>query len=192
MEGSSTTPLVGGASLDQAKRAQAYVAAVQRDLNVHLRRLDSPSLLAVDGEWDDETQLAFERVCRILGIEPERTVRTFRLIGAGAVERTDAELERAAKDGAAFARELRAQFMGTNGHRPRPRTVVGGSSLPEPARSRAYVAALQRDLNRHLIELGSPTVLAVDGHLASTPSGRSRACARCSGSSRSRPCAASA
>ena len=43
------------------------------------------------------------------------------------------------------------------------RPVVGGRSLAKAARTRAYVAALQRDLNRHLISLGSPTVLAVDG-----------------------------
>ena len=55
--------------LETPERARAYVAAAQRDLNVHLRRLGSPTLLAVDGEWDDHTQLAFERVCRILGID---------------------------------------------------------------------------------------------------------------------------
>ena len=45
----------------------------------------------------------------------------------------------------------------------RERPVVGGRSIDKDARTRAYVAALQRDLNRHLILLGSPTVLAVDG-----------------------------
>src|SRR3954468_4148581 len=149
--------------LDTHERTRAYIAAVQRDLNLHLRRIGSPALLAVDGEWDDHTQLAFEQVCRILGIDPDRKVRTFRLIGAAAAERTEAEQERAAKDGAAFARELRAQFSGHGTPAKRPRTVVGGRSLPVEARSRAYVAALQRDLNRHLIDLGSPAVLAVDG-----------------------------
>jgi len=45
----------------------------------------------------------------------------------------------------------------------RKRPVVGGRSIDKDARDRAYVAALQRDLNRHLVLLGSPTVLAVDG-----------------------------
>ena len=87
MKAPSTHPSVGGASLDTSARAHAYVASAQRDLNVHLRRLGSPTLLAVDGEWDDHTQLAFEQVCRILGIAADRTVRTFRLIGAAAAER---------------------------------------------------------------------------------------------------------
>src|SRR5262245_18641352 len=112
MKAPSTAPVVGGTSLDTPERARAYIAAAQRDLNVHLRRLGSPALLAVDGEWDDHTQLAFEQVCTILGIAPERTVRTFRLIGAAAAERTDAEIKRAAKEGAAFERSLRAQFTG--------------------------------------------------------------------------------
>jgi murein DD-endopeptidase MepM/ murein hydrolase activator NlpD len=164
----SSTHIVGGESLDTPARAHAYIASAQRDLNVHLRRLGSPNLLAVDGEWDDHTQLAFEQVCRILGLEADRTVRTFRLIGAAAAQRTDAEAKRAAKEGAAFVRDLRAQFSapadGPAAPLPRrPRTVVGGSSLPADARSRAYVAGVQRDLNHHLIALGSPTVLAVDG-----------------------------
>ena len=169
MEGTRTKPprtIVGGASLDTPDRARAYVASVQRDLNIHLRRLGAPSELAVDGLWDDDTQLAFERVCRILGVEPERKVRTFRLITAAVAEKTAAETARARSDGKAFEKELRAQFA-SNGAAPapakRPRTVVGGRSLPKAERAQAYVAALQRDLNRHLIALGSPTVLAVDG-----------------------------
>jgi murein DD-endopeptidase MepM/ murein hydrolase activator NlpD len=175
MEGTSTTParkIVGGASLDTPERARAYVASVQRDLNLHLRRLDSPSLLAVDGEWDTDTQLAFERVCRILGIDAVRSIRTFRLIAASGAHRTDAEEARAQADGAAFEQQLRAQFAagangGGNSGPPavphRTRTVVGGRSLLKDKRAHAYVAALQRDLNHHLVMLGSPTVLAVDG-----------------------------
>src|SRR5690349_2342414 len=155
----SSTHIVGGESLDTPARAHAYIASAQRDLNVHLRRLGSPDLLAVDGEWDDHTQLAFEQVCRILGLEADRTVRTFRLIGAAAAERTDAEAQRAAKEGAAFERELRARFSAHDDAPAaalprRPRTVVGGSSLPADARSRAYIAGVQRDLNHHLIALG--------------------------------------
>src|SRR3954462_3275853 len=109
MEGTSTRParkIVGGASLDTPERARAYVAAVQRDLNLHLRRLDAPSLLAVDGQWDADTQLTFERVCRILGIDPVRNVRTFRLIAASGAHRTAAEQRRAKEDGAAFEQQL--------------------------------------------------------------------------------------
>jgi murein DD-endopeptidase MepM/ murein hydrolase activator NlpD len=155
--------------LDTPERARAYVASLQRDLNLHLKRLGAPTVLAVDGEWDADTQLAFERVCRILGIDPVRRVRTFRLIAASAAQRTPAELAKADADGAAFAEQLKAQFSG-NGGPPtppaapkRPRTVVGGRSLPKRERAQAYVAAVQRDLNRHLVELGSPAVLAVDG-----------------------------
>jgi murein DD-endopeptidase MepM/ murein hydrolase activator NlpD len=174
MEGTRTKPtrtIVGGASSDTPERALAYNAAAQRDLNVHLQRLGSPTALAVDGEWDADSQLAFERVCRILGLEAVRDARTFRLIGATVAERSDAEKERARTDGAAFEQQLKADFAsGANGHghvgpdaHQRTRAVVGGRSLPKADRARAYVAALQRDLNRHLITLGSPTVLAVDG-----------------------------
>jgi murein DD-endopeptidase MepM/ murein hydrolase activator NlpD len=172
MEGTRTKPtrtIVGGASLDTPERSRAYHAAAQRDLNVYLQRLGSPSVLAVDGEWDSDSQLAFERVCRILGVDAVRDVRTFRLIGASVADRTEAEKQRALTDGAAFARQLEAQFAAaasTNGDgqpHVRKRTVVGGRSLPKDDRARAYVAALQRDLNRHLIALGSPAVLAVDG-----------------------------
>ncbi len=161
----TTRPVVGGISLDTPERRRAYIAAVQRDLNVHLKKLGSPTVLAVDGEWDSDTQLAFERVSRILGLEPVQDVRSFRLIAASAAKRTDAEQERAKTDGTAFAKQLKEQFTG-NGQpvaRKRERTVVGGRSLAKEGRAEAYVAALQRDLNRHLIALGSPTILAVDG-----------------------------
>ena len=61
MEGTRTKParIVGGASLDTPERARAYTAAAQRDLNVHLQRLGSPTVLAVDGTWDRETDVAF-------------------------------------------------------------------------------------------------------------------------------------
>ncbi len=76
MEGIRTKPartIVGGASLDTPERARAYTAAVQRDLNVHLQRLGSPTVLAVDGEWDADSQLAFERVCRSSASTPSAT-----------------------------------------------------------------------------------------------------------------------
>ena len=74
----------GGQSLADPERQKAYIAGVQRDLNRHLNVLGAPTRLAIDGVWDDATQAAFQDVCRVLGIAPERDVRTYRLI-AGAV-----------------------------------------------------------------------------------------------------------
>ena len=155
------------------ERARAYIAAAQRDLNVHLRRLGSPSVLAVDGEWDADTQLAFERVCRILGDRRGPDVRTFRLIGASVADRTDAEKAArrrrteppsSSSSGRSSPRRQRRRAAPDAPHATadRRRWPLAGQA---DARARAYVAALQRDLNRHLIALGSPTVLAVDGTL---------------------------
>src|SRR5215216_6309976 len=77
--------VMGGAALSDPERRRAYVAGAQRDLNRHLRRLGAPTRLAIDGDWAEHTQRAFEQVCRVLGLAPERTVRTLRLI-AGAAE----------------------------------------------------------------------------------------------------------
>ena len=66
---------------DQAKKA--YIAALQRDLNTHMRRLHTGIELAVDGEWDEYTALAFKQVCKVLGIAPEIKARTFRIIAGG-------------------------------------------------------------------------------------------------------------
>jgi hypothetical protein len=143
-----------------------YIAAVQRDLNTHLKRLGSHQRLAVDGVWDEHTERALERVCRVLGIEPRKSLRTFRVIaGATGAVRTPEELERAATDGAAFEKELRARFAGDREEKRRttPPTVVGGTPLERRARVQAYVAALQRDLNWHLERLGAPELLEVDG-----------------------------
>src|SRR5215207_6946419 len=87
-------------------RARAFVANLQRDLNDHLLALGSPRRLAIDGKWDAHTQAAFEQVCRIYGMEPERSVRTFRLIASLAsptAKRTAKEMERARNQGAAYA-----------------------------------------------------------------------------------------
>jgi tellurite resistance protein len=141
-------------------RARSYLAGLQRDLNTHLQRLGSPRRLALDGRWDAHTALAFRQVCKIIGIEPERSVRTFRVIAGATAMRTEAEQARAAGDGLAFAQELKLHFERTRGIGA---TVVGGKPLPERERAAAHVAALQRDLNTHLTRLGSPRVLAVDG-----------------------------
>ena len=52
-------------------------------------------MLAVDGRWGKDTQRAFERVCAVLGVKPERTMRVFRIIAGALAARTGAELEQA-------------------------------------------------------------------------------------------------
>src|SRR3954451_22890441 len=93
-------PAVGGDPLGEDARTRAYVAALQRDLNRHLITLGSPTVLAVDGLWDHDTDMAFRRVCRVLGLEPERSVRTLRAIGGAVAPLSDAEREQARTDGA--------------------------------------------------------------------------------------------
>src|SRR4051812_4740427 len=144
----------GGVALsaDEAKRAS--IATLQRDLNTHLRRLHTGIELAIDGEWDESTDVAFKQVCKVLGIAPEQTARTFRIIAGAAAPRTAEELARAKQQGSAFAETIAKV--------PR-RVVLGGPSLPKAERDRAYIAFVQRTLNDHLLQLGSPAVLAVDG-----------------------------
>ncbi|HKH16265.1 MAG TPA: hypothetical protein VKA57_01975 [Solirubrobacteraceae bacterium] len=156
MEATSATrpPIVGGIPLSSPERRRAYLAAVQRDLNRHLERLGAAERLAVDGEWDEHTHEAFEQVCRVLGLAPERSVRTFRLIAGAAEALTDAERARAGSDGAGFERELRERFASVRASR---------TPLSGPERTRAYIAALQRDLNRHLERRGEERLLPIDG-----------------------------
>jgi hypothetical protein len=155
-ERAGATVRLGGTPLGDAEQRRARIAALQADLNGHLERLRQPTRLAVDGEWDQYTERAFEAVCRVLGIEAERDPRTFRIIAGALAGRTPAERERADEDGAAYARRLRAAGV------PQ-RAVLGGRPLPEDERRAAAVVCLQRDLNQHLIRLGSPAVLALDG-----------------------------
>jgi Mannosyl-glycoprotein endo-beta-N-acetylglucosaminidase/CHAP domain len=150
---------VGGRPVPAAKRAQAAIITLQRDLNAHLRRLGSPRVLAVDGTWNPYTQEAFKQICKTLGIAPERSMRTFRLIaGAAATPRTDAELDPAARE---FRTDLKRQF--DNARQMRAAVVVGGRPMPEKERAAAYIAGLQRDLNTQLTWLGSTRRLKVDG-----------------------------
>ena len=155
-ERAGATVRLGGTPLDEAARRRAQIAALQGDLNGHLERLRQPTRLAVDGEWDPYTERAFEAVCRVLGIEAERDARTFRIVAGALAGRTPAEQERAREDGAAYARRLRAAGV------PQ-RAVLGGPSAPEDERHAAGILCLQRDLNQHLVKLGSPAVLALDG-----------------------------
>jgi Mannosyl-glycoprotein endo-beta-N-acetylglucosaminidase/CHAP domain len=150
---------VGGRPVPAAKRAQAAIITLQRDLNTHLRHLGSPRVLAVDGTWNPYTQEAFKQICKTLGIKPERSMRTFRLIaGAAAMPRADAQLDQAARD---FRNDLKRQFA--NARQVRQAVVVGGKMMSEKERAAAYIAGLQRDLNTQLTWLGSTRRLKVDG-----------------------------
>jgi hypothetical protein len=141
-----------GVALSEPERSHAYIAAVQRDLNRHLKRLGSAEALPVDGAWDDATQTAFEEICRVLGLKPTRTVRTFRLIAGAAASLTAAERTQAGTDGAAYEKELRKRFASAREQRP-----------SDGDRERAYVMALQRDLNKHLTRRGERARLEIDG-----------------------------
>jgi tellurite resistance protein len=157
MEPTSIMPpatVVGGVPLSEPERHRAFIAAAQRDLNAHLRRLGAVETLAVDGEWDEHTEKAFVETCRVLGLAPKRDIRTFRLIAGAAEAITDAERAMAAKDGAGFEKQLRERFASA-------RALL--RPLSEDERERAYVAALQRDLNRHLVRRGQPPRLMIDG-----------------------------
>jgi hypothetical protein len=102
--------VAGGPSLPKPQRAAAYIVFLQRTLNDHLIALGSPAILAVDGKWGARTQLAFERVCRTLGVEPVRNLRTFRVLAGALAPLTDAEKQRAATEGKAFEQKLRQKF----------------------------------------------------------------------------------
>lgn len=134
----------------------AAVAVLQRDLNTQLARLGSRRLLAVDGRWDPQTELAFRRVCKVLGVAPRRGTRTYRIIAGADATLTEAEKLRAATDGAAFAAKLRARFAApAAGTVPHKRPLPG---LDAAARRRAYIAVLQGDLNALLGPLGARPV----------------------------------
>src|SRR5206468_763147 len=98
---------VSGPGLDAAAMRRAYIAVLQRDLNSFLASFGARSI-AIDGEWDRATDLAFRRACRVLGVEAKRSVRTFRIVASATASRTEAELARAAADGAAYEAKLRA------------------------------------------------------------------------------------
>src|SRR5688500_9579703 len=157
MEASGITvprTVVGGVPLSEPERHRAYIATPQRDLNRHRRRLGASDRLAVDGEWDDHTDTAFREICRVLGLAPERNVRTFRLIAGAAEAVTDAERALAGSDGATFEQQLRERFLQEAALR-RP--------LSDDERESAYIAALQRDLNRHMERRGERRRVPIDG-----------------------------
>ena len=127
-------PVAGGRSIDKDARNRAYVAALQRDLNRHLITLGSPTVLAVDGVWEHDTDVAFRRVCRVLGLQPKRSVRTFRAIGGAIAPPTPAEQEKSRTDGAAYEHKLRHHFA----HAPIPKPK------PRPAGDELLAAALRK------------------------------------------------
>ena len=129
------------------------MAALQRDLNRHLIALGSPTILAVDGKWDRDTDVAFRRVCRVLGLEAHRTVRTFRAVSGAAAPLSAEERERAASDGKAYELKLRHHFANAPVPKPKP------EPKPEPqhdhlkaalkAAGARYEDAIVREAKRH-------------------------------------------
>src|SRR4051794_10226659 len=147
-------PAVGGDPLGEDARTRAYVATLQRDLNRHLITLGAPTVLAVDGLWDHDTEVAFHRVCRVLGLEPKRSVRTFRAIGGGAAPLTDAGRERARTAGAAYEQDLRHHFE--NAPVPEPDPEPAGDTALEAALRKAgarYEAAIVRESRRSGVQV---------------------------------------
>lgn len=118
--------------LDESGRIRAYVADLQSGLNAHLTGLGSRERLEIDGEWGPRTDLAFKRVCRVLGLAPQRTARTFRLVVGATQQRSAEELARAQGEGAAYALRLRHHFA----HAPVPVPVpAGGDALARAIRA---------------------------------------------------------
>ena len=146
--------------LDEVGRLRAYVADLQSSLNAHLTGLGSRERLEIDGEWGEHTALAFRRVCQVLGLEPVRNVRTFRLVVGATQQRTPEELARAQTDGAAYAQRLRHHFAhegagngGGGGGAP-----AGGDALARAIRSCGgrYETIVAREARR----AGLPVALA--------------------------------
>ncbi len=138
--------------LDEVGRLRAYVADLQSSLNAHLAGLGSHERLEIDGEWGEHTARAFQRVCRVLGLEPKRNVRTFRLVVGATQQRTPAELARAQADGAAYAARLRHHFAherddASNGNGDPP---SGGDAIARAIRAHGgrYEAVVVREARR--------------------------------------------
>ena len=120
--------------LDEVGRLRAYVADLQSSLNAHLAGLGSHERLEIDGEWGEHTALAFGRVCRVLGLEPERNVRTFRARRRG---------HAAAHAGGARARPGRRRRL-----RPAPAPSLRPRARPTPAVAAAIRASRRRRRSR--------------------------------------------
>ncbi|MGZ4271638.1 MAG: hypothetical protein ACXVSX_20830, partial [Solirubrobacteraceae bacterium] len=150
--------------LDEVGTLRAYVADLQSSLNGHLAALGSHERLEVDGEWGEHTALAFGRVCRVLGLEPARNVRTFRLVVGATQQRTADELARAQADGAAYAQRLRHHFAheragnGNGGGGGGGGAPAGGDALARAIRAGGgrFEAVVLREARR----AGLPVALA--------------------------------
>src|SRR4051794_19141020 len=140
-------PAVGGDPLGEDARTRAYVATLQRDLNRHLITLGSPTVLAVDGLWERDTDVAFRRVCRVLGLEPARSVRTFPAIGGALATLTDPQREKARTDGAAYEADLRHHFAPAKPPEPAPEPA------PQPDADARLEATLRKAGARYEVEI---------------------------------------
>jgi hypothetical protein len=137
--------------LDESGRLRAYVADLQSSLNAHLQTLGSRERLEIDGEWGPHTDLAFKRVCRVLGLQPQRRIRTFRLIVGATQQRTPGELDRAKADGAAYAARLRHHFA--TQRVPAPAPANGTLSAAIRAHGGRYAKELVREAQRSRVPL---------------------------------------
>jgi hypothetical protein len=145
--------------LDEVGRLRSYVADLQSSLNAHLAGLGSHERLEVDGEWGERTALAFRRVCRVLGLEPVRHVRTFRLVVGATQRRTPEELARAQAEGAAYAQRLRHHFgheATSNGGGGGGRPGAGGLARAIRANGGRFETVVVREARR----AGLPVALA--------------------------------
>jgi hypothetical protein len=143
-------------------RRRAYIAVLQRDLNTLMAGLGAHSALAVSGEWDKATDLAFRRACRLLGVEAERCVRVFRIVAGATASRTDAETARAASDGAAFETKLRALFA--RGPVPNQGRTF---RIQSPAMTGEDIRAFQRVINERYRRWGVSKRVGEDGEYGS-------------------------
>jgi CHAP domain-containing protein len=145
--------------LDEVGRLRAYVVDLQSSLNAHLAGLGAHERLEIDGEWGEHTALAFRRVCRVLGLEPVRNVRTFRLIVGATQQRSPEELARAQADGATYAQRLRHHFaheQDGDGGGDGPRPAGGGLVRAIRANGGRFEAVVVREARRS----GLPVALA--------------------------------
>ena len=91
-------------------------------------------------------------MCRVLGLEPARNVRTFRLVVGATQQRTPEELARAQADGAAYAQRLRHHFAheptdASNGDGEQP---AGGDAVARAIRAHGgrFEAVVVREARR--------------------------------------------
>ena len=106
------------------------VALLQRTLNDYYRRWNAPRPLDVDGFLGPETELAFRRARKVVGLALHRDARGRvliaphdRIVLRHPKRRDAAELERARTTGAAYFKILRRKFKRLGADGPRPKVV---------------------------------------------------------------------